>query len=70
MDGDDVDPDQLLGVANPLGHDVAEMGDELDAQRADLPAGIADAEVVRDHPLLTRMERAMHGERGSADGDA
>jgi hypothetical protein len=35
---------------------------ELDVQPSDLAAGVAGAEVVRDHPSLSGMKRAVHGE--------
>jgi hypothetical protein len=64
MDGDHIHADQLLGAADPLGHDLAEMRHELDVELPDLAAGVADTEVVGDHPLLLRVKRPVHRERG------
>jgi hypothetical protein len=63
MDGDHVHSDELLGVADPLGHDLPDMRHELDLQLSDPATGVADAEVVGDHPLLLGVERLVHGER-------
>jgi hypothetical protein len=62
VDCDHVYPDQLLGVADPLGHHVAQVRHELDAQPADPLAGVAQTEVVRDQPLLPCVKRPIHGE--------
>jgi hypothetical protein len=38
MDGDHIDSNPLLAVADPLTYDFADVCDELDVQSSDLPA--------------------------------
>jgi hypothetical protein len=46
VDGDHIDADQLLGVADPLRRHLTKVRNELDAQPSDLAARVATADAA------------------------